>query len=50
MQHELLNNARIFEFHSQAARWLNDTVKHKGLNYFSTLRYLKNCHVRTSHL
>ena len=37
MQHELHNKASIFEFHSLTARWLNDTVKHKGFNIF----YLK---------
>ena len=41
MQHELRNKASIFEFHSLAARRLNDIVKHKGFNDFSTLRYLK---------
>ena len=50
MQHELLNKESIFEFRSLAARRLNGTVKHKGFNDFSTLRNLKNCQVRTSHL
>ena len=50
MQNELLNKASIFEFHPLAARRLNDTVKHKGFNDFFTLRYLKICQVRTSHL
>ena len=31
----------IFELHSLAERWLNDTVRHKGFNDFFTLRYLK---------
>ena len=50
MRHELHNKASIFEFHSLAAHRVNDTVKHKGFNDFSTLRYLKNCRIRTSHL
>ena len=41
MQHELHNKSSIFEFHSLAARYLEDTVKHKGFKDFFTLRYLK---------
>ena len=48
MQHELHNKASIFEFHSLAASWLNDTVKRKGFNDFFTLRYLKSA--RFGHL
>ena len=47
---ELNNKASIFELHSLAERWLNDTVKNTEFNDFFYLELSKNLPGAESHL